>query len=1177
MVDLQTYRCRIGQHCHKVSRYRLGGQGHLTMQDIFIIVYNIFLSLLSSSYFYGVGLLIGLFYSMILCLALTQSTPVSLPRPSTQLFSSHSPFYKVPLIAMYHIKVYNVVLMFFSFRFLCRKHARYVHKISRLLWFRSFSLYISNTCTFKSLYLKFGSNKRFNILVANIIMWLSLLNFLLISIVNPSMLNPGPNNLSVLYQNVRGLVPFSHLRYDNPSLDVNKILELQSFVAIEKPDIVALNETWLKPSIGNNEIFSDNQYKIFRADRSKKTHPPDPLVTAKIRENGGGVLLGIRSDLDVVSKNVKVPLGVEMIAIQLTFSNGEKAVICTCYRVGTLGTVNCEKIAEFLRSFLSKRRPPKLYMIGDFNLARAVWDNPRSPVPIEQNFIDNFSELGLTQCITTPTHIKGNILDILLTNADNLVNDINVRDRDSICKSDHFPITFNISGRSRYKNSAKRKCYNFKRANWDALNHDLRNVDWSPLNCCEIETGWELIKSRLFELVDEHIPVVHIKSEFQPPWFDSDTFNFCRKKERLRQKFKRTGELKHELEFVKCRRDFKKLVSHKMRENLSNDDDPALITKKFWSYVKSKSQSSRIPECVGYKNILRSSPVDQANLFNTFFHEQFSEASRYNIDIDYSSDSRFDICFAVDRVRMLLSRINSNKAQGPDGIHGMILKKCAVGLAYPLSMLYKLSYNTGHLPAEWKVANVVPIHKKGSKSSVENYRPISLTCLVMKVFERIIKEELLKHTSHLINSYQHGFLASRSCSTNMVGFCDNLALSLNDNERTDVVYFDFAKAFDSVNHDLILYKLKHNFGVDGTLLKFLASYLQNRKQRVVINGKFSDFVNVDSGVPQGSIIGPILFVLFINDLSDGLSPGTNVALYADDTKLSRKIVCENDHLVLQDDINYLYNWATSNKMIFHPGKCKVLSVSPHPPPFVDVLPLVQFYYCLGDCILDYTVCEKDLGVDMVPTLNFSSQCDRLFSKANQKIGLIRRNCFFVTSTKQRRVLYITLVRSLFESCSIIWRPSTNQSIISKLESIQKKSIKWILREEHLSYSCWLVYLQKCKEVELLPLINRFELNDLVFFHKVVNNVVQVEMPSYLNPPTGTSRLRSSHLDSKSFVSSITPNSSSGAFSKSFFYRTHHLWNRLPFDIRSTFDSISFRSQVTDYLWKNLATDMDDSF
>ena len=237
----------------------------------------------------------------------------------------------------------------------------------------------------------------------------------------------------------------------------------------------------------------------------------------------------------------------------------------------------------------------------------------------------------------------------------------------------------------------------------------------------------------------------------------------------------------------------------------------------------------------------------------------------------------------------------------------------------------------------------------------------------------------------------------------------------------------------------------------------------------------------------------------------------------------------------------------------------------------------EFYYYLGDSVLDYTVCEKDLGVDMVPRLNFSAQCDRLYSKANQKLGLLRRNCFFVTCVKQRRVLYITLVRSLFESCSVIWRPSTNQSMISKLESIQKKSIKWVLREEHLSYSCWLTYLQKCKEVQLLPLINRFELNDLVFSHKIVNNMVQVEMPTYLTPYAGTSRLRSCHLDSKSFISSITPSSSTSAFSKSFFYRTHHLWNRLPLDIRSTFDSTSFKLQVTDYLWKNLVPDMDDSF
>ena len=149
----------------------------------------------------------------------------------------------------------------------------------------------------------------------------------------------------------------------------------------------------------------------------------------------------------------------------------------------------------------------------------------------------------------------------------------------------------------------------------------------------------------------------------------------------------------------------------------------------------------------------------------------------------------------------MLSKINSNKASGPDKIHGKILKNCSAGLAYPLSILFKVSYNTGIVPSEWKLANVVPIHKKGPKENIENYRPISLTSLVMKTFERILKDKILALTSHKLNEHQHGFLGQKSCTTNMAGFTDSLALSLNDCARTDVVYFDFAKAFDSVNHD----------------------------------------------------------------------------------------------------------------------------------------------------------------------------------------------------------------------------------------------------------------------------------------------------------------------------------------------------------------------------------------
>ena len=186
-----------------------------------------------------------------------------------------------------------------------------------------------------------------------------------------------------------------------------------------------------------------------------------------------------------------------------------------------------------------------------------------------------------------------------------------------------------------------------------------------------------------------------------------------------------------------------------------------------------------------------------------------------------------------------MKEVNPNKAAGPDGIHGKILKNCAVSLAYPLSVIFRVSYNSGMIPKDWKLANVVPVYKKGSKTSVENYRPISLTSLVMKIFEKIIRDELMMRCETLLGKSQHGFLPNKSCTTQLINFADNVSQALNQSLRTDIVYFDFAKAFDSVNHDVILKKLKNRFKIDGTMLKFLVGYLQNREQCVIIDGKRS--------------------------------------------------------------------------------------------------------------------------------------------------------------------------------------------------------------------------------------------------------------------------------------------------------------------------------------------------
>ena len=257
-------------------------------------------------------------------------------------------------------------------------------------------------------------------------------------------------------------------------------------------------------------------------------------------------------------------------------------------------------------------------------------------------------------------------------------------------------------------------------------------------------------------MCNKHIPTIITSAKNQPPWFDSDIHKICRKKERFRKKFKQSGNAIFQEKYKSCRKEMKKKIKEKMRSNFDDDSCPNNITKKFWSYVKSSSNTARIPDSVSYNDRFRTTPKDKANIFNEFFCNQFSMPSSYDIHIsDYDNDpfEAFSIHFRT--IRTILKSLNSNKSQGPDGINGKILKHCAYSLAYPLSLLFNLSFSTGQIPHEWKLANIVPVHKKGDKSHVENYRPISLTCLIMKVFERSIRDELLSFCQDRILHSQH--------------------------------------------------------------------------------------------------------------------------------------------------------------------------------------------------------------------------------------------------------------------------------------------------------------------------------------------------------------------------------------------------------------------------------------
>ncbi|XP_063683915.1 uncharacterized protein LOC134818335 [Bolinopsis microptera] len=292
-------------------------------------------------------------------------------------------------------------------------------------------------------------------------------------------------------------------------------------------------------------------------------------------------------------------------------------------------------------------------------------------------------------------------------------------------------------------------------------------------------------------------------------------------------------------------------------------------------------------------------------------------------------------------------------------------------------------------------------------------------------------------------------------------------------------------------------------------------------------------------------------------------------MYADDTKIWRRITSQDDHWLLQRDINSLQNWAHHNKMVFHPSKSHVLSITRA----YSMNRSVNFVYSMNETAIEYTDIEKDLGVHINSKLDWSHHCDMIYSKASQRLGLLKRTCYFTKNTKKRRAFYLSQVRSHFEHCTIVWRPHSETSV-EKLESIQKRGIKWILNDIYSSLRDKKRYFIACKELNILPLSVRFDYKDILYFHNIFYDMSVVTFPPYLRRFMG-SRLRRSHLDDLSMISDISPQvpqnltssqTRCSGISKSYFYRAHILWNKLPYELREISRPSVFKTHLIKYLW-----------
>lgn len=838
---------------------------------------------------------------------------------------------------------------------------------------------------------------------------------------NPSVFS---NNkyLSLYYQNVQGLNSLT-----------NVILNSSS--ACEY-DIVALTETWVQDGVYNSELFPA-RYTVFRKDRD--------LKRTQLKK-GGGSLLAINNriastklDLDNIGFE-SIPL-VDVIGSKIVLDFSFVYVIL--FYIPPNLEIRCyETIFEILSSieFLSNSN---FIILGDFNLREyAAYVQQGLSCNRLQPFLNFVNFMDITQH-NYVYNSENKLLDLILSNTTCTVEhaqNILVRE---------IPIHPALVCFYKYASKSKKNkhtemniFYNFRKANFIGLYDHLCEINWDFLdNMKDPEEACDAFYTKLYDSLDNFVPKTRQNRRSYPPWFSSDIIYSIKKKYKLWQNYKRNRDPTVLVSFQNLRSRIKNDIDNEFKAYCSRlQNDIVHNPSAFWKFVKTKKSSTALPnamvDCAGE---IVQHPEGIAESFSQFFKESFTVSNNNNAN---ASGQTRDHGFTSDSFRMpelsepyvfnCLKKIKPKGTVGPDKIPAFLLNDCAPVLASPLCKIFNLCIVTSKFPNVWKISKITPVFKKGEVNKIENYRPVAIINNFSKVFEIAINEHLSFYLKNKISPLQHGFIKGRSTVTNLTCITQYITDAFDECLQVDVVYTDFSKAFDRLDHKMLLHKLDL-VGLSVSVVSLFASYLEGRTQYVECSGRASREVMVKSGVPQGSILGPSLFVLFINDIVNGL--GVEALLYADDLKLYTKVEDQNSCLKLQKALDTLCNWCNMNNLPLNPSKCNVMS-------FTVKKNKIVVDYTIGGQTLNRPEVFKDLGVTFDPTMSFVNHITNVVNKSYKLLGFIVRNTREFTNADLIKLLYFAFVRSVLEYGAIVWNPHYNVHV-NHLESVQRRLLKYL--------------------------------------------------------------------------------------------------------------------------------------
>lgn len=944
--------------------------------------------------------------------------------------------------------------------------------------------------------------------------------------------------------------------YTNADCFSNKTIDLIDLLNSlnSKPSIIAITEVNSKLSLGKKQESEYNLdgYNIFSVN----------VGASSFR----GIIVYVENSIQ--ANQIEIPSDFkECLFIQLGLKNGESMLLGTFYRSPSSNYLNDKELIELVSDSCKTTFTKKLF-IGDFNLANICWSNWTTNCTcdsLEYKFLSCLRNNLLIQNVDTVTRARGlaapHILDLVISN-DSFVNDINYLS--PLGKSDHAVLYFScnmLCTHSHYVNK-----YNYNKGDYDGL-RNFMNRNWQQelsYHVGDVNSAWSAFKLILNEGINKYIPYTtgnnwKRKNSWQRP-ISSNMKTSIKKKHKLWHQFQKTKNQETWIEFKRVRNAVRKDSRIAIqKENVAVAKSCKENPKKFWKHVKSKS--------VTYSTIGNIKHIDSSG--NTVsinddaekaevFAEYFSKVFTYEPPDAFEKLNNFLLANAMEEIDVTeeivykkLFKLKVDKSPGPDMIHPRILKETSVQITRALQLLFEMSLSTCALPDDWTSSIISVIHKKGSRDSASNYRPISLTCISCKILESIIRDHLMNHftSNNLFSKKQFGFISGRSTVLQLLNVVDKWTQDLETGGQIDIVYTDFEKAFDKVPHQRLLSKLV-SYGVHCNLIKWIEMFLCFRSYQVRINGKFSQCKAVASGIPQGSVLGPLLFVIYINDLDQFCGNNGELFLFADDAKLFKHIQSMHDSYVLNTLCQNLFSWSEKWLMKLNIDKCKVLTITLNKN-------LLDYKYSIdtmnsGTVVLERVYCMKDLGVNIDSDLNFKDHIYEKIKKAYQMLGIINRN-FSNLDRFSFLLLYKSMVRSHIEYANVVWSPYKDY-LIKDLERVQKRATKMVKGLRNLSYKERLINLQ-------LPTLKfRRIRGDMIEVFKILSGVYDMHVCPTL--------LRSENVRTRGNCLKLQTNRTRYDIRKySFSNRIVKIWNSLP-DVVISADSVNCFKNKLDVHWRN---------